>query len=342
MIWLIISCVLAIASIVIYIYSVKFYKQTKQRQLDSWRNELYKDVEDLRKNKEEVINQYYNIISTLENEIKADQKRAQEAREAYNLILSSESDRIQAQLDKLRASKLGEIETEAWCKKINEDNAFKEIQEQNQISLNQWKIEKEKIQFVILKKYNREIEEIKQELEDYRKRRIAINEAVLREKEIEEHEMFYSIEVSEQDREDIYTLQNMDLKLHNRDVIPKLIWELYLRRPVQEMIKRIVGNQKISGIYKITYKKTGEAYIGKTTDFSTRWQNHVKTSIGLEGAARATLHNRLAKDGIWNYTFEILEEVPKENLSEREAYYIKLYGTKDQLNMKEGNNNGTE
>ena len=60
----------------------------------------------------------------------------------------------------------------------------------------------------------------------------------------------------------------MDMKLHNRNVIPKLIWELFIRRPTQEMIKRVVGNEKASGIYKITYKKTGEAYIGKTTDFS--------------------------------------------------------------------------
>jgi group I intron endonuclease len=94
------------------------------------------------------------------------------------------------------------------------------------------------------------------------------------------------------------------------------------------MIKRITDGRKISGIYKITNKETGEAYIGKTTDISTRWQNHCKTAIGLEAAARATLHNRLAQDGLWNYTFEIIEEVDKENLSSREAFYIDLYGTK--------------
>ena len=133
----------------------------------------------------------------------------------------------------------------------------------------------------------------------------------------------------------------MDLKLHNRDVIPKLIWELYIRRPCQEMIKRVTGGRKISGIYKITYKETGEAYVGRTTEIATRWQNHCKTVVGLEGAARTTLHNRMAQDGIWNYTFEILEEVDKDHLSAREAFYIDLYGTKSQLNMKSGDKNGT-
>ena len=187
----------------------------------------------------------------------------------------------------------------------------------------------------------KEFEEIKFEQEK-EKRQEAINlyfnrlnvqaETIYKQKK----EDFYSIQISKNDQEDIELLQSMDLKLHNRDVIPKLIWELFIRRPCQEMIKRITGGRKISGIYKITNKETGEAYIGKTTDISTRWQNHCKTTIGLEGAARATLHNRLAQDGLWNYTFEIIEEVDKENLSSREAFYIDLYGTKQQLNMKDG------
>jgi hypothetical protein len=37
----------------------------------------------------------------------------------------------------------------------------------------------------------------------------------------------------------------------------------------------------------------------------------------------------MAKDGIWNYTFEILEKVDKDHLASREAYYIDLYGTKN-------------
>jgi hypothetical protein len=44
----------------------------------------------------------------------------------------------------------------------------------------------------------------------------------------------------------------------------------------------------------------------------------------------------MARDGLWNYTFEILEEVDKDHLSSRESYYIDLYGTKTQLNMKAG------
>ena len=37
----------------------------------------------------------------------------------------------------------------------------------------------------------------------------------------------------------------------------------------------------------------------------------------------------MKKHGIENFTFELLEKVPKENLSEREKFYIDFYQTKE-------------
>lgn len=181
-----------------------------------------------------------------------------------------------------------------------------------------------------------ETKKIQNELEDFRTQREAINQAILREKEIQEKESFYKIDVPETDREDITILRRIAPQLKNKEALNKLIYEVFVRRPLSELIKRVTGGRSISGIYKITYVKTGEAYIGKTTDIQTRWQNHIKTACGLEGAAHSTFHTRLEQDGIWNYTFEILEEVPKDKLSEREKFYIELYGTDKQLNMRKG------
>ena len=181
-----------------------------------------------------------------------------------------------------------------------------------------------------------EIEEIINLLDDYRSQREAVNLAILREKELKEKENFYKIVIPENDQEDIEVLKTIGPRLRNREALNKLIYDVFVKRPLNELIKRVTNGKEISGIYKITYIKTGEAYIGKTTNISTRWQNHIKTACGLEGAARTTFHNRLEQDGIWNYTFEILEEVPKDKLSEREKFYIELYGTDTQLNMKKG------
>ena len=181
-----------------------------------------------------------------------------------------------------------------------------------------------------------EIEEIINLLDDYRSQREAVNLAILREKELKEKENFYKIVIPENDQEDIEVLKTICPRLRNREALNKLIYDVFVKRPLNELIKRVTNGKEISGIYKITYIKTGEAYIGKSTNISTRWQNHIKTACGLEGAARTTFHNRLEQDGIWNYTFEILEEVPKDKLSEREKFYIELYGTDTQLNMKKG------
>ena len=252
-------------------------------------------------------------------------QRAREAKESTDRLLASEVQRAKSELNRIK-----EVEYERM------QNEFKEkertLEQQFDFKKKQFTEDFE----ILLEVYNDEVSIAKSEVSDFQAKREAINQAIAREKELQENEAFYSIDVSKNDQEDITLLQSMDLRLHNRDVIPKLVWELFIRRPTTEMIKRVTGGKKIGGIYKITFKKTGESYIGKTVDFATRWQNHVKTAIGLDGAARATLHNRMAKDGLWNYTFEILEEVDKDHLSARESYYIDLYGTKSQLNMKAG------
>lgn len=183
--------------------------------------------------------------------------------------------------------------------------------------------------------YNNELSYLRKELEDFRSRRDTVNEAIRRERELIEKEDFYKIQLTQNDIEDIKILDSMKNRLSHKEVLPKVIWESIARRPVSEMIKRVVG-QKVGGIYKITYIPTGEAYIGRTVNFKDRWQAHIQTALGMEKAASSTLHTHMARNGIWNYNFEILEEAPKDKQSEREKFYIDLYGTKDQLNMRAG------
>lgn len=290
---------------------------------DKKREFLEKQVKDLlhdsliaEKNKEQIILER----DAAARERNIERERLEELKQQSRDLLLNEKERLQVELDLTQKLKLQQLQQEY--------DAKAEVLEEG------YQIRKEEI--------NTELSVCQEKLDQFKQIQDSVNEAIRRRKEIEEEEYFYSLDISLNDQEDIAVLQSMDARLHNRDVIPKLIWELFVRRPTQEMIKRIVGNEKCGGIYKITYKKTGEAYIGKTTDFQTRWTNHIKTAIGLEAAARATLHNRMAKDGIWNYTFEILEKVDKESLSQRESYYIDLYGTKNQLNMKSGDKNGTQ
>ncbi len=184
--------------------------------------------------------------------------------------------------------------------------------------------------------YKNEIQSAQRKVEEFRQIRNSINEAVLRERALEEKKDFYRICLSQEDIDDISELKELVPRLRHREVLPKLMWDAMVSRATKEMIKRITGGRAVGGIYKITYIPTGEAYIGKTTDFGTRWQSHVQTALGMEKVARSTLHVHMASHGIQNYTFEILEEVAREKQTEREKFYIELYGTQKQLNMRIG------
>ena len=317
------SILILIIGIIFFIIGLQKYKQNLIKIENAKKLYLETKLQDLIKTKESLEKQHELLQikrDAILREYKTEQQHLEELKTHTRELLLTEKERLESELNAMRALKLEQLKREYEAK----SNVLEEhyLQHRNEIDT--------------------EIAKCEETLQQFRSMQAATNEAILRQKELEENELFYSIDVSENDREDISILQSMDARLHNRDVIPKLIWELFIRRPTQEMIKRVVGNEKISGIYKITNKNTGEAYIGRTTDFATRFSNHVKTAIGLEAAAKSTLHNRMGKDGIWNYTFEIIEQVNKDNLASRESYYIDLYGTKNQLNMKSGDKNGTQ
>lgn len=180
------------------------------------------------------------------------------------------------------------------------------------------------------------LKEGQKEFSDFQAKRKAVHEAILHAREIEEKENFYRVCLSEDDIEDISELKKLVPRLRHREALPKLMWDTMVSRATKEMIKRVTGGRAVGGIYKITYIPTGESYIGKTTDFGTRWQSHIQTALGMEKVARSTLHAHMASHGIQNYTFEILEEVARDKQTEREKFYIELYGTQKQLNMRVG------
>ena len=73
------------------------------------------------------------------------------------------------------------------------------------------------------------------------------------------------------------------------------------------------------GIYKITNKLNNKAYIGQSVHCGKRLDEHYKGNQLIDDVIR--------QDGIVNFTFEILKEVNKEDLSYWEDYYIMKYNT---------------
>ena len=93
------------------------------------------------------------------------------------------------------------------------------------------------------------------------------------------------------------------------------------------MIKRVLNGEVPCGIYKITRIKTGEIYIGKSTNIKNRWSQHIQSAYHCGTISHSLLHTMMEKDGVWNFTFELLEKVNKDQLSKREKYWIEFYNS---------------
>ena len=174
-----------------------------------------------------------------------------------------------------------------------------------------------------------EIEQLKRTLDDYRARQAAINEEILRQKQLEEQQDFYRIQLDPNELGDLEILRATAPRLLRPDIINKVIWSGYYQKPLAELRKRLLPNGDISGVYKITRLKTKEIYIGQSTSLDKRWQEHVKSALGVGTLASSQLHRAMAQDGPENFTFEVLEETPKDKLRERESYYIDFYDSKN-------------
>lgn len=78
--------------------------------------------------------------------------------------------------------------------------------------------------------------------------------------------------------------------------------------------------KKFCGIYVVTNTITGEQYVGQSRNIAVRWLQHMANSLNSKKTQK--LYEAIRKYGITNFSFQILEECNKEELSEREKYWI--------------------
>ena len=172
-----------------------------------------------------------------------------------------------------------------------------------------------------------QLEELKKEIQDFRIRRESLNEAIRKEREMENLQDSHRIQLSDFDKEDIHFLVSLEDKIHNKELLHKLIWTEYLQKPFNQMINRICGaNIPKNVVYCIENIETHEKYIGKTSaSYKDRMSNHIKASLGLGQLTRQQIHKALF--GNWDkFMFSIIEEVGKDQkLSDREKFYIETF-----------------
>lgn len=174
-----------------------------------------------------------------------------------------------------------------------------------------------------------ETENIQKELKKIKETRVAATEAIRREKEIEQKLSFYCLQVNDNDLKDISILDSIKVKLNNPRILSMLIWQSYFRKPMTILCTNLTGDKTKTGIYKITNIKTKECYIGQAINITERFKQHAKCGLGIDTPAANKLYKAMQEYGIWNFSWEILEECLKEELNEKEKYYIELYDSKN-------------
>ena len=270
-------------------------------------------------------------------------------------MMKSNFEQRQEELDKQRAlmSSISETRLEEYKEHRLEviDEQVRAYKQKNLTSVqNQIEEEKRKVQVMRealcqeLDKYEQdkrqilteELENLTAQVEDYREKQRLINEALLRERAVKEQQDFYRVKLSPEEKEDIQNLTAFLPKIHNSSALYKIVYDLFVSRAVKEMEKRVLNNESFSGIYKIT-GPDGRIYIGKSTDIKSRWQQHCKSAFHTGTISWAAIHDEMEKVGIDQFTFEVIERTSKENLTDREKFWIRFYDSdKTGYNMRVG------
>lgn len=272
------------------------------------RNKTKKIDNQIEKEKEEI------LFSSLEKEYETLKEKSQEKLRQYE---EEERKKINEKLKEIQ-----QYCEEIISKEVNTKKNQEEIDCQKEIQLIKEEYE--------LKKLDLQSEIIDIE-KNYAKLKNQVDNATLaakREEEKKNNIKFYQINLSQEDKEDIKKLKEIEKKLSRPDVLNKLIYKVYLEKPTTDLVNRVIGPDSVTGIYKITNTVNQMTYVGQSVDLKARWRQHIKRGIGAETPLKNKLYPAIEEFGVWNFTFEVVEICKKEELNEREQFWQEYFNAK--------------
>lgn len=168
-----------------------------------------------------------------------------------------------------------------------------------------------------------------EKLDDLQDKVTAAVEAAKRAAEMENKKDFYRLILSPEDIEEITRLRAVIPYLRNAEPLNKVIWKVYYEKPYTDLIGRVIGSGVHCGIYKITNLNNQMCYIGQAVDIASRWKQHIKRGIGADTPTRNKLYPAMLENGVENFSFEIVEECPRQQLNQREDYWQQYFKAKE-------------
>lgn len=322
---MIIGIILVVISIIVFICSFYLYKHTTKVNTENKKINIQLEEKQQRLN--------YNIIE-LENEIITKERILEKDEDQINIYKRELTD-LQNNISKTidNQQEMSRKAFENYCEVL--DNKYKEEEEEYEQCKDALQTAYSNLQLQLM----READEAREELAKIEATRAAAIQAQIKEKEIEENSSFYCLQVADSELRDIAVLESIKSKLNQPRILSMLIWQTYWRTPMTNLCNNVIGKTIKTGIYKITNQKTKECYIGQAVDLASRWKDHAKCGLGIDTPVGNKLYRSMQEFGIQNFSWEVVEECKRDELDEKEKYYINLYMSKEYgFNSTKGNN----
>lgn len=315
---LIFNIIILIVSILLFCIGIYFFSHTHKinKQVDKENQELQDKNDVLKDNNSALLQMYENYKFQAEKE----KENLHNLREAASNAADSQKELSQKAFENYCAileKQYEDAEQEQSEYMVGLQNAYADLQ----------------------MKLMREADEAKKDLDKIQATRAAALQAQLKEKEIKEQLAFYCLTISQTNLDDIKVLERMKNQLHNPRILSMLIWQTYFQKPMTALCNNVLGTATVCGIYKITNQLDDMCYIGQSVDVSKRWKDHAKCGLGIDTPPGNKLYKAMQDNGLWNFSFELIEACPRDQLNEKEKYYIELYQSNEfGYNSNAGNN----
>lgn len=259
------------------------------------------------RDKQEAIQQGYTTkIKEAEERLASIEEKIQQKEQQFNQKYNFEEQQIQSRLKDYENLKRKTIDQQLEFFKL-ECNQQKSKYEQKLSSIQQ------------------EVQAAAASLQTLKQTRKAAYQAILRQKEIKNKIDDYRLVPSNIQLSDIKKLEKVKLELAKPRILSMLIWQTYWQPLAKVKFPVILKDKTKMGIYKITNSQTGECYIGQAVDIYKRWNQHCKAGLGIDTPPGNKLYKAMQEYGLQNFTFEILLECNRDELNEKEKYFISLY-----------------
>lgn len=243
-------------------------------------------------------------LNSINTEISSKHNELKSLEETYQKQLSDKKDALKIELDTSRDKQVSEMDKELAAYQF-------EIQEKKKLITDEYIKEKKNFDDI---------------LQDYRSKRESIIKISKEEEEMRENAKFYTLYISPSDVADIEILERVKPSLSRPDILSKLIYKTYYEKPYTDLVGRVIGNnKKITGIYKITNLINNKVYIGQAVDIAERWRQHIKRAVGAEPMTTNKLYPIMQETGPYNFSWQVVEECKKEELTAKEKYWIQFY-----------------